>query len=93
MIDCPVEYNFLQADTKYYLIWENGESEVASIDPFDIEEDPNKGSRYTGDCFRPKSPMEVCLKNFYIKLECYTEHLILYFQRPKILQNKVSVTK
>ena len=66
MIDCPVEYNFLQANTKYYLIWENGESEVSSIDHFDIEEDSNKGSRYTGDCFRPKSPMEVRFNLYFI---------------------------
>ena len=62
MIDCPIEYNFLEANTKYYLVWESSDGHVVlAIDPFDIEEDPNKGSRYTGDCFRPKSPMEVKL--------------------------------
>ena len=59
MIDCPIDYNFLEANTKYYLVWESGDGVELAIDPFRIEADPNKASRYTADCFRPKSPMEV----------------------------------
>ena len=70
MIDCEMEYGFLESGKEYFLQWEEGENWVTSIDGFTKEPEETKGSRYTGDCFRPKSPMQV---SFFFTLSSYLQ--------------------